>query len=89
MSIKRGDLVEFSDRHYHNYPPADPSLIRYGVAIEDARTDNSPVRVETADGSIFTARYIYASGWAGWMPEDLESVYERINVDTCDEWEGE
>lgn len=89
--IKRGDLIEFTDENYFDYPPADTSVIRYGVAIEDEQGVNprngAPiVRVECADGSICLPRYIHASSWAGWIPEDLEPVAEKYApFEPCDD----
>jgi hypothetical protein len=79
--IKKGDAVEFTDNYYQNYPPKDKSVIKFGVALEDE--NDGTVKVETSKG-IEIARYIYAYAWSGWMPEDLEEIYCRINAD---KWE--
>jgi hypothetical protein len=36
------------------------------------------VKVETSRGTEL-ARYIYAYAWMGWVPEDLEAIYEKHN----------
>lgn len=82
-SVKRGDLVEFTNEHHMNYPPADESLIRFGVAIEDEY--NGAVTVMLADGSTARAIHIYAYAWMGWIPEGLEPILEQINPLPYDE----
>lgn len=84
-TIKRGDIVEFTDDYYQNYPPVDTSVIRYGVAIEDTSLDE-PVRVKVPDGSIVVAKYIHAHSWTGWIPEGLESIVEEFES-ASDGWD--
>ena len=80
MSVKKGDMVEFAREHYTHYPPADKSKILFGVAIENEKTVMGfpTVKVETVKG-IEIAKYIYAYAWMGWVPEDLEAIYEKHN----------
>jgi hypothetical protein len=77
MSIKKGDCVEFTRKYYQSYPPADKSVVLFGIAIENEGADGE-VKVETAKG-IEIAKYIYAYAWMGWIPEDLEAIYEKHN----------
>lgn len=81
--VQKGHLVEFSKDYHFSWPPADKSLILMGVAIEEEKPDHT-VRVETPKG-IVTARYIHAYAWLGWMPEDLEPIYEKHNAETYDD----
>lgn len=86
--IKRGDLVEFTDKAYHDYPPADTSVIRYGIAIEDSPDSAASIQVKQADGSIVSARHIHAYAWAGWIPDGLEPLMAEFqdNSDWDDEY---
>ncbi len=83
IHIHKGDLVEFTDKFIRDYPPTDTSVIRYGVAMADYPA-NVPVLVKLADGKTVYAVHIHAYGWAGWMPEDLEEVWNELNPETYD-----
>lgn len=73
--IRKGNLVEFTDHFYTNYPPEDTSVIRYGVAIEDSGAAFRECKVKLASGLIVKAGYIHAYGWSGWIPDGLEEIY--------------
>jgi hypothetical protein len=90
MTVKKGDLVEFTKETYSlDYPPEDRSLILYGVAIKDENPDGS-VQVEMADGRITMARNIHAYAWLGWIPDGLEEIYRELNLDSHDDdWDDE
>lgn len=77
-NINRGDLVEFTDKYYTDYPPKDTSVIRYGVAMENEQSDRT-VKVALANGSWCIATHIHAYAWIGWIPEELEEVHAEIN----------
>lgn len=85
--IKKGSMVEFTDKHYMNYPPEDTSVIKYGIAIEDE--SNHTVKVKRGDGSIEVARYIHAYGWAGWVPDELQKLieesWEQLEINSANE----
>jgi hypothetical protein len=85
--VRRGDLVEFADKRYTHYPPADTSLIRYGVAVEDQTVAGNPVKVALADRSTVRAWFIYSYAWAGWMPEALEPIWAELNPDTFQDFD--
>jgi len=76
--IKKGDMVEYSDDYHWNYTLGGP-FAKYGVACEDEK--NNSIRVEIADGTFRTIplNKTHAYAWAGWIPEDLESVWEKYN----------
>lgn len=76
--VKRGDLVEFTDHHYRNYPPKDISVIQYGVAL-DNEADEGTVEVKLADGTTKFANFVHSYAWAGWIPDGLEPIWEEIN----------
>ena len=78
MTIERGDLVEFTDRNYFDYPPKDTTVVRFGVAVETVVQSNLPIKVRVADGTEVLAYYIHASGWGGWVPPGLEPILEQI-----------
>jgi hypothetical protein len=80
MTFEKGDLVEFTDDYYFYYPPSDESKIKFGVVVEDTNDDRP--RVMIADYSIVTANYVWSYKWAGWIPEELEEVWEKFNP--CD-----
>ena len=85
MTIKRGDFIEFTDEWYINYPPPDKSKIKFGIAIEDTDSlDN--VKVRTVEG-IETAKCIHAYAWAGWIPEELEEIYNKEFNDDGEAWD--
>lgn len=75
--IQVGDPVEFTREHIANYTVGDGE---YGIAIENERSDGS-VMVELADGSTYLAKHIHAFAWSGWLPDDLEAVYNKYNDD--------
>lgn len=74
--IKKGAPVEFMRNRVSNFSPGDGEV---GIAAEDSLADGS-VKVELADGSFYQAKHIYAHSWGGWLPEDLEEIYERYNT---------
>jgi hypothetical protein len=82
MKFEKGDLVEFTDEYYTYYPPSDTTKIKFGVVVEDTN-DDSP-RVMIADRSIVIAKIVYAYKWAGWIPEELEEIWEEFNPDDTD-----
>jgi hypothetical protein len=92
QGVKRGDFVEFTDFHHKSYPPADMSLVRFGVCVEPGDWSN-PVRVRLADGREVFANYIQSYAWSGWAPEGLEEVQEAIrcedNPNDTSWWEDE
>lgn len=73
--IKKGDPVEFTRESTRTHALGSGEV---GIAIESERDDHS-VTVELADGSTYRAQHIHAYGWGGWMPEELEAVYEKHN----------
>ena len=75
--IRKGDLVEFTDIWIQNYPPARTELIRFGIAVED-EDDTHSAKVMIKDGSIVKAPFVYAYGWAGWIPEELKKVVNEF-----------
>ncbi len=79
-NLKRGDMVEFTDEYYKNYPPKDESKIKFGICVED-EIQGKPIKLKTKDG-IETPNHIHALKWGGWIPEELESVYEEMFPDT-------
>jgi hypothetical protein len=83
-TIRRGDLVEFTEAYHRDYPPppTHPDQPQYGVALGDSEETHDGhlrVKVRLADLKERTVTNIWASGWHGWMPDSLEPVYERIN----------
>lgn len=82
--VKKGEFVEYTDKYYRDYPPEDDSVIKYGVCLRDSDSTN-PVPVETVNGTD-TAMYIYACGWAGWVPDEkLYEIQSRIMGETNSE----
>ena len=82
LEIKKGDLVEFTDEYHFDYTLGDKKLARYGVAIQ--AEDSEGVVVELADGSQVKAKHIHAASWGGWIPEELEEIWEKYNNDYDD-----
>lgn len=74
-NIKRGDFIEFTDKHYQHYPPKDTSVIKFGIALEDTDAIDN-VKVRTKNGEEI-AKVIHAYAWAGWIPEELEEIYVK------------
>lgn len=77
--IRKGDPVEFSREYIAHYIMGTGEI---GIATEDERVSGS-VTVELADGSTLLAVHIHAYAWAGWLPEELESVrmkYAPVSV---------
>ena len=83
FNIKKGNLVEFTESQHRDYTMGDKRYACYGVAIEDERSDHS-VQVKMANGAIRRARFVQAYGWAGWIPEGLEAIWEELNPDQDD-----
>lgn len=77
MGVKRGNPVEFT-REWTNHHTIGEG--EFGIAIEDARADKT-VMVELANGSRYLAKYIHAYAWTGWVPDELEELYEKYNAD--------
>ena len=83
-TIKKGDPVEFTRQLVQNYKMGDGE---FGIAVEDQRPDRS-VMVELADGSKYLARHIHAFAWSGWMPEELEPIWEKYHREGGEELEN-
>lgn len=81
--IKQGNAVEFTLKHPGAHYAMGGKDARYGIAIEEERTDGS-VTVELADGTTYLAKYIHAYAWSGWLPDDLEEAYMKHNPDPED-----
>jgi hypothetical protein len=80
MRIKKGNPVEFTRQSVQHHTIGEGE---FGIAIEDEQPDLT-VKVELGSGEIYTARYIHAYAWGGWLPEDLEQVYLKHNPDSTD-----
>src|SRR5688572_5121729 len=79
--LKRGDLVEFTDNWYQHYPPVDTSVIKWGVATGKGN------QVETVRG-IETAKHIHSYAWAGWIPDEIEPIWEKYHPELmADDWD--
>ena len=88
--IKRGDLVEFTDYRYRDYPPQEVVMAKWGDSIQfgvalDNENEVGTVEVKMADGTTKYANFVHANGWAGWMPEGLEPIWAEINHEACRE----
>jgi hypothetical protein len=80
--IRKGAFVEFTDEWYQSYPPADTSVIKYGICQEDTERElNHPVKVMRGDGTIELAHFIHAHSWAGWCPDELLKLYEDDSLE--------
>jgi hypothetical protein len=75
MPIKKGDLVEYMDYPVFHFPPKDKKDVKYGISLEN-KDNVSNIRVRTAHGEDI-AKHIYSYAWAGWIPEELEKIYEE------------
>jgi len=80
--IQKGNPVEFTRTQQRYHKTGDGE---FGIAIEDERP-NVTVMVELADGSHYLARHIHAYAWGGWLPEELEPVYEKYNRGSDDDY---
>lgn len=84
--MKPGDLVEFTDAYHASYTLGDPELARYGVIITVHRA-HLAVRTAAETRVMVPMDNVHATGWAGWVPEDLEDAYAQLNPgDWGDEW---
>lgn len=83
--VKRGELVEFTREHVQHYDGKDAL---FGVATEDERPDGS-VEVEMGDGTKQVARHIHSYAWGGWIPEELEDVYDKYMPEEIIDWEDD
>lgn len=86
MNIKRGALVEYTDKFYRHYPPQDTSVIKFGVSTGGIDSSGNTL-VENDKGIIEPARFIHASEWAGWMPESLEKIWEKYHPESESDWD--
>lgn len=74
--------VEYTDQHYAVYPPADKSVVKFGVCVEDFECGQMgpfTPKVRRGDGTEEKAKVVHFYAWAGWVPEELEDVFAEVN----------
>lgn len=83
VEIKKGAFVEF-DQPFHmkgsTYVYGEDGEGTFGIAIEDSDEAKQRVLLQLADRSkkhVHLSR-IDAHSWAGWVPEELEQLYEEL-----------
>ena len=85
-SIAKGNAVEYTDESVKDYT-LGKSLARFGIAVESEQ--NGTVLVETLDGiHRIPVNRVTAYGWAGWLPPELEAIWDKHNPDMAgDGWD--
>lgn len=74
--IKKGALVEFTDTFHRDYTIGDKRYARYGICTKDLQDYSKTLEVRTTKG-VETAKFVMAHSWIGWIPEELEEIYEK------------
>ena len=76
---KAGTILEFTDDYHLDYTIGDKNLARYGLLNKDYDMDAREYEVILADKTVITIprNRIQAIAWIGWMPMELERLYEE------------